>query len=78
MIVRILVGAGLFMLGYALGRGTRPSVLVPGQQRSTRVSDMLAAQNQPADVAPAADKTTAEAADFSGRNDPDAPPSPRP
>jgi hypothetical protein len=64
------------MLGYALGRGTRPSVLVPGQQRSTRVSDMLAAQNHPAGVAQAADTPPAEAADDSSGKDRRSPPFP--
>jgi hypothetical protein len=76
VLVRILVGAGLFVLGYALGRATRPSVLVPGRHRSTRVSDMLAGQDQPAGVAQAADMPTAEAADDSSGKAQRSPPFP--
>ena len=76
MLVRVLVGAGLFMLGYALGRSTRPSVPSYGQHRSARVSEILAAQNQPAGGAQAAGSRVAQAPDDGSGRDRGAPPSP--
>lgn len=46
MLVRILIGAGLFVLGYALGRATRPVVPTPVEHRSRRISDVLSAQEE--------------------------------
>lgn len=46
MLVRILAGAGLFILGYMLGRARRPTIVMPGSQRTARISELLSSHHE--------------------------------
>jgi hypothetical protein len=61
---RIAIGAGLFLLGYTLGRGFRRIEGEQGEPRSTRIRDSLSPQEQESPEPPYATTTPGSGGDI--------------
>jgi hypothetical protein len=61
---RIAIGAGLFLLGYTLGRGFRRIEGEQGESRSTRIRDSLSPQESESAAPPYAATTPGSGGDI--------------